>query len=89
MRFADMGDRSGAGQALNPHMNHEYPGRRIMLYRTRLTGRWAVWGGILPFRRGRHRLTARQLRAQSLLELLLLILLGVWIALMQIGDVSG
>jgi hypothetical protein len=79
--------------ALHCGMNLDHPGHRIMLFRTRITGgRWAVWGGRLPFRRHRHQLTARQRRAQFWIELLFrcsaLALVLLWSALLVLEHYS-
>jgi len=50
-----------------------------MIFRTRLTDRWAQVGGLMPFRRHRHRLTTRQRDAQLLLELILWALLVIFL----------
>jgi hypothetical protein len=55
-----------------------------MIFRTRLTDRWAQLGGLMPFRRHRHRLTARQRHAQFLLEMILWALLLLWGVLLLI-----
>jgi hypothetical protein len=61
-------------------MRPEHPSHRIMLFRTRITNRWAVWGGMLPFRRNRHQLTAHQRRAQFQLECLFWAFVLLWVA---------
>ena len=50
-----------------------------MIFRTRLTGRWAQVGGFMPFRRHRHRLTTRQRDAQFLLGVILWALLLIFV----------
>ena len=67
-----------------PRMSFFHTSHR-MIFRTRLTDRWAQLGGVMPFRRHRHRLTARQRRAQFLLETILWALLLLWSALLSMG----
>jgi hypothetical protein len=56
-----------------------------MIFRTRLTGRWDQMGGLMPFRRHRHRLTTQQRDAQLLLEMIFMALLLQWAVLLLIG----
>jgi hypothetical protein len=50
-----------------------------MIFRTRLTGRWAQVGGLMPLRHHHHRLTTRQQDAEFLLKMILWTLLLIFV----------